>query len=214
MKKLKIALSLILAIALTSIMVLPAFAAGSQSCSCGHAPVIQVRGIGETIYDAEGNEIFSTENIINGILPVIPQLGQFLLDTTQVDLFVSAAETAVKTIFGPVMYDNNGARLVKDAEGNDTVISVSCDSRPVEDYMDFDSNLTEEGKLSKALYEELGDDHVYFFTYDWTGDPTKIVADLQEFIKDVREQSGHSKVSINAESMGGAIVSLYLNTYG
>ena len=85
MKKLKIALSLILAIALTSIMVLPAFAAGSQSCSCGHAPVIQVRGIGETIYDAEGNEIFSTENIINGILPVIPQLGQFLLDTTQVD---------------------------------------------------------------------------------------------------------------------------------
>ena len=214
MKKLKIALSLILAIALTSIMVLPAFAAGSQSCNCGHAPVIQVRGIGETIYDAEGNEIFSTENIINGILPVIPQLGQFLLDTTQVDLFVSAAETAVKTIFGPVMYDNNGARLVKDAEGNDTVISVSCDSRPVEDYMNFDENLSEEGKLSKALYEELGDDHVYFFTYDWTGDPTKIVADLQEFIKDVREQSGHSKVSINAESMGGAIVSLYLNTYG
>ena len=214
MKKLKIALSLILAIVLTSIMVLPAFAAGSQSCSCGHAPVIQVRGIGETIYDAEGNEIFSTENIINGILPVIPQLGQFLLDTTQVDLFVSAAETAVKTIFGPVMYDNNGARLVKDAEGNETVISVKCDSRPVEDYMNFDSNLTEEGKLSKALYEELGDDHVYFFTYDWTGNPVEIVKDLKEFIDDVKDQSGHKKVSINAESMGGAITSLYLHTYG
>ncbi len=214
MKKLKIALSLILAIALTSIMVLPAFAAGSQSCSCGHAPVIQVRGIGETIYDAEGNEIFSTENIINGILPVIPQLGQFLLDTTQVDLFVSAAETAVKTIFGPVMYDNNGARLVKDAEGNETVISVKCDSRPVEDYMNFDSNLTEEGKLSKALYEELGDDHVYFFTYDWTGNPVEIVKDLKEFIDEVKDQSGHKKVSINAESMGGAITSLYLHTYG
>lgn len=214
MKKIKVALSLILAIALTSIMVLPAFAAGSQGCNCGHAPVIQVRGIGETIYDAEGNEIFSTENIINGILPVIPQLGQFLADTTNTDLFVSAAETAVKTIFGPVMYDNNASRLVKDAEGNDTVISVKCDSRPVEDYMNFDENLSEEGKLSKALYEELGDDHVYFFTYDWTGDPTEIVKDLQEFIKDVREQSGHDKVSINAESMGGAITNLYLNTYG
>ncbi len=214
MKKLKVALSLILAIALTSIMVLPAFAAGSQGCNCGHAPVIQVRGIGEKLYDADGNEIFSTENIINGILPVLPQLGQFLTDTSNVDLFIGAAETAVKTIFGPVMYDNNGARLVKDAEGNDTVISVECDSRPVEDYMNFDDNLSEEGKLSKALYEELGDDHVYFFTYDWTGNPVEIVSDLQEFIKDVREQSGHSKVSINAESMGGAIVNLYLNTYG
>ncbi len=214
MKKLKVALSLILAIALTSIMVLPAFAAGSQNCNCGHAPVIQVRGIGETLYDANGNEIFSTENIINGIMPVLPQLGEFLLDTSNVDLFVSAAETAVKTIFGPVMYDNNAARLVKDADGNDTVISVKCDSRPVEDYMNFDDNLSEEGKLSKALYDELGDDHVYFFTYDWTGNPVEIVKALDKFIDDVKKQSGHNKVSINAESMGGAIVNLYLNTYG
>ncbi|MBR5191443.1 MAG: hypothetical protein IKW34_05400, partial [Clostridia bacterium] len=76
MKKIKIALSLILAIALTSIMVLPAFAAGT-TCNCGHAPVIQVRGIGETLYVgevAEGNEVFSTENIVNGILPVMPDL--------------------------------------------------------------------------------------------------------------------------------------------
>lgn len=212
MKKIKVALSLILAIVLTSIMVLPAFAAGG--CTCGHAPVIQVRGIGETLYDAEGNEIFSTENIINGILPVIPQLGQFLTDTTNVELFVGAAEQAVKTIFGPVMYDNNASRLVKDAEGNDTVISVKNDNRPVEDYMNFDDNLSEEGKLSKALYDELGDDHVYFFTYDWTGNPVEIVSDLKDFIKEVKKQSNHDKVSINAESMGGAIVSLYLNTYG
>lgn len=214
MKKIKIALSLILAIALTSIMVLPAFAAGTQGCNCGHAPVIQVRGIGETLYDADDNEIFSTSNIVSGILPVIPQLGEFLLDTTNVELFVGAAESAVKTIFGPVMYDRNAARLVKDADGNETVISVKCDNRPVEDYMNFDSNLTEEGKLSKALYDELGDDHVYFFTYDWTGNPVQIVKDLDKFIDEVKKQSGHDKVSINAESMGGAITSLYIDTYG
>ena len=214
MKKIKIALSLILAIALTSIMVLPAFAAGTQGCNCGHAPVIQVRGIGETLYDADDNEIFSTSNIVSGILPIIPQLGEFLLDTTNVELFVGAAESAVKTIFGPVMYDRNAARLVKDADGNEAVISVKCDSRPVEDYMNFDSNLTEEGKLSKALYEELGDDHVYFFTYDWTGNPVQIVKDLDKFIDEVKKQSGHDKVSINAESMGGAITSLYIDTYG
>ncbi len=213
MKKIKIALSLILAIALTSIMVLPAFAA-STNCDCGHAPVIQVRGVGETLYDAEGNEIFSTENIINGILPVMPLLGQFLMDTTQTALFVDAAEQAVKTIFGPVMYDNNGKRLVKDAEGNETVISVKCDSRPVEQYMNFDSPSSEETKLAKALYDELGDNHVYYFTYDWTGNPVEIVKQLKAFINSVKETSGHNKVSINAESMGGAVVSLYINTYG
>ena len=205
MKKIKIALSLILAIVLTSIMVLPAFAAGT-TCNCGHAPVIQVRGIGETLYDENGNEIFSTENILNAILPVLPQLGQFVTDTTNVELLVSSVETAVKTIFAPVMYNANGERT--------SVVKVECNNAPVEDYMDFNADLTEEGKLSKALYEELGDDHVYFFTYDWTGDPVQIVKDLKTFIDSVKEQSGHKKVSINAESMGGAVVNLYLDTYG
>ncbi|MBO5944573.1 MAG: alpha/beta hydrolase [Clostridia bacterium] len=205
MKKIKIALSLILAIALTSIMVLPAFAAGT-TCNCGHAPVIQVRGIGETLYDENGNEIFSTENILNAILPVLPQLGQFVTDTTNVELFVGSVETAVKTIFAPVMYNANGERT--------SVVKVECNNAPVEDYMDFNADLTEEGKLSKALYDELGDDHVYFFTYDWTGDPVQIVKDLKAFIDSVKDQSGHKKVSINAESMGGAVVNLYLDTYG
>ena len=221
MKKIKIALSLILAIALTSIMVLPAFAAGT-TCNCGHAPVIQVRGIGETLYVgevAEGNEVFSTENIINGILPVMPDLAQFLLDTSKTELFINAAETAVKTIFAPVMYNNNLNRVMNIGEDgkvveNPTEIVVDCNNAPVEQYMNFDENLTEEGKLSKALYDELGDNHVYFFTYDWTGNPTEIVKDLKAFIDNVKDQSGHKKVSINAESMGGAITSLYINTYG
>lgn len=206
MKKLKVFLSLFLAIVLTSIMVLPAFAANTD-CDCGHAPVIQVRGIGETLYDAEGNEIFSTENIVNAILPVMPQLAQFLLDTSNTELFVDAAETAVKTIFGPVMYDNNAAR--------ENTVTVNCNSAPVEDYMDFStSDISEEEKLAKALYEELGDDHVYLFTYDWTANPYDVVDQLEAFIEEVKTQSNHDKVSINAESMGGAIVNLYLDKNG
>lgn len=215
MKKIKVALSLILAIVLTSIMVLPAFAAGGTSCDCGHAPVIQVRGIGETLYDADGNEIFSTENIMNAITPVIPQLAQFVLDTSKTELFLGAVKTALFDIFKPVMYDSNGVRKEKDANANPVEITVNCSSAPVEDYMNLEgNNLSEEEKLAKALYDELGEDHVYFFTYDWTGNPIEIAKDLKEFIDEVKEQSGHKKVSINAESMGGAIVNLYLDTYG
>ncbi len=223
MKKIKVALSLILAIALISIMVLPAFAAGaSNTCDCGHAPVIQVRGIGEKLYlgeVADENEIFSSDRIVDSILPVIPQLAEFLGDTTRVDLLLGAAKTAVYDIFGPVMYNNNLQRLINlDAEGNeiDEPISIVVDSHtePVEDYMNFNVSLTEEEKLAKALYEELGDDHVYLFTYDWTANPVDIAADLKDFIEEVKKQSGHNKVSINAESLGGAIVNLYLSKYG
>lgn len=204
MKKIKIALSLILAIALTSIMVLPAFAVCNEDCK--KTPVIQVRGIGETLYDENGNEIFSTDNIVNGILPVMPQLADFLL-TQNTASFVDAAEVAVKTIFGPVMYDKNGVR-----EGE---VTVNCTSDPVEKYMDFTANdLSEEEKLAKALYEELGDNHVFFFTYDWTADPYIVVDQLETFIDDVKDKTGHDKVSINAESMGGAIVNLYIAENG
>lgn len=215
MKKIKVALSLILAIVLTSIMVLPAFAAGGTSCDCGHAPVIQVRGIGETLYDADGNEIFSTDRIMDAVMPVIPQLAQFVLDTSNTELLLGAVKTALFDIFKPVMYDSNGVRKEKDANANPVEITVNCSSAPVEDYMSLEGdNLSEEEKLAKALYDELGEDHVYFFTYDWTGNPIEIAKDLKEFIDEVKEQSGHRKVSINAESMGGAIVSLYIDMYG
>ena len=43
-------------------VLVPSFAA-TKKCDCGNVPVVQVRGIGETLYDGEGNEVFSAENI-------------------------------------------------------------------------------------------------------------------------------------------------------
>ena len=211
MKKIKKIVSLLLAVVLTMIMVLPAFAAGgSTDCNCGKAPVIQVKGIGGPLYDENGNEIFSTENIINGILPVVPQLAQFIA-TQDTSLFVDAAETALKTIFKPVMYNNNAERTA--------TITAGFDKRPVEEYLfeglDMSSeDVKDEIKLAYALYKELGAKHSYYFVYDWTENPFDIIEDLNEYIDYVKDTSGHSKVSINAESMGGAIVNLYLNKYG
>lgn len=208
MKKFKAAVSLFLSVLLTLIMVLPAFAAGSSraNCSCGTAPVIQVRGIGGALYDANGNEVFSTENIVNGILPVVPQLAEFLV-TRETATFVNAAETAVKTIFGPVMYDKNGSRT--------NTFTADCKTAPVEAYLDFTStDLTDEEILGQALYEELGPNHSFIFQYDWTANPYDIIEELDAYIETVKNISGHSKVSINAESMGGSIVNLYIAQKG
>lgn len=206
MKKgiLKTFLSVVLSLSLVFAMLVPALAA--DGCDCGNEPVVQVRGIGSTLYDENGNVIFSTENIINGILPVIPQLAEFLV-TQDIDTFVNAAATAVNTIFGPVMYDNNLNRA--------QTVTVNNTSDPTETYItSADEASSSEEVLAYMLSEELGNNHSYLFVYDWTASPFQIAADLNDFIQDVKEKSGHDKVSICAESMGGSITNTYLAVYG
>lgn len=206
MKKIKAVLSVVIAIVLL-VTTMPFAFAATKKCDCGNAPVVQVRGIGETLYDGEGNPVFSAENIISGILPVLPQLGQFLM-TMDTDVLVDALGTAVKAIFGPVSYDNNLNR--------DSVVTVkNYTSDPVETYVDFTKeDVGSEYILGKAVHKELGDKHSYLFIYDWTANPFDIAADLNQFIKEVKEKSGHDKVAICAESMGGCMTNTYLALYG
>ena len=204
MKKRNIIISVFLIAIMLVTMLVPAFAAFGDDCDCGKTPVIQVRGIGETLY-VDGEEVFSSGNIVAGILPVVPQLATFLGDTTQVDLFVDAVKQAVTTIFEPVMYNNNGERT--------NTVTVECSSDPVEDYMDFRFTTGSEATLAYMLYQELGEDHSYYFTYDWTANPYDVAEQLKNFIDEVKEKSGHKKVSICAESMGGAVVNAYIAKY-
>lgn len=206
MKKAKVVLSVVLAIALMLLTVSPAFAI-NQKCDCGTAPIVQVRGIGETLYDGEGNEVFSTDNIVSGILPAIPYLTYYLA-TGDTDVLVDGLKKAVKDIFAPVSYDNNLNR--------DTVVTVKgYTSDPVETYVDMsEEHSGSEYTLAQAVYNELGEGHSYLFIYDWTANPFDIAEDLNQFIQEVKEKSGHDKVSICAESMGGCMTNTYLALYG
>ncbi len=206
MKKTKAILSVVMSAVLLFTLFVPVFAA-EKKCDCTIAPIVQVRGIGETLYDGEGNEVFSAENIINGILPAIPQLTEFLI-TWDTDTLVDALSKAVKSIFDPVSYDNNLNR--------DSVVTVkNYTSDPVETYVDFTSeNVGSEYILGQAIYNELGDNHSYLFIYDWTANPFDIAEDLNQFIKEVKEKSGHDKVTLCGESMGGCMTQTYLAMYG
>ncbi len=201
-KTVSILMSFILMLSLLT----PAFAE-AQGCNCGTAPVIQVRGIGSKLVDENGEEIFSAENIVAGILPVMPQLMEFLV-TYDTDVLVDGVDKAVKSIFGPVMFDNNLNR-------EKTVIPADYSREPVEAYLDFsEEDVGAEKKLAKALYEELGENHAYLFVYDWTCNPFDVAADLNDYIQDVKKTSGHDKVTLCAESMGGCMTSTYLAVYG
>ena len=206
MKKMKAVLGVLLSVILVVLTVSPVLAT-DKKCDCGFAPVVQVRGIGETLYDGEGNEVFSTENIVNGILPAIPQITYYLA-TGDTDVLVDGLKKAVTSIFAPVSYDNNLNR--------DSVVTVKgYTSDPVETYIDMsEEHSGSEYTLAQAVYNELGEEHSYLFIYDWTANPFDIAADLNQFIQEVKEKSGHDKVSICAESMGGCMTNTYLALYG
>ncbi len=206
MKKTRMFLSVLMSLVMMFATLIPAFAAG-QKCNCGTAPVVQVRGIGATLYYGDDVEVFSTDNIVNGILPVVPQLLEFLA-TGNTDLFVDAVSQALGDIFGPVMYDNNLNR-------ENVITPADFTSDPAETYVDFtDDDTSSENALSKAVYNELGENHSYIFTYDWTGNPFDIAESLNTFIQEVKEKSGHDKVTICAESMGGCMADTYFALYG
>lgn len=59
-----------------------------------------------------------------------------------------------------------------------------------------------------------GEENFYFFTFNLVGDPMKSADELDEFIDMVKEQRGCDKVSLLPVSLGGTILTAYLDAYG
>ncbi|MCL2122514.1 MAG: lysophospholipase [Desulfovibrionaceae bacterium] len=84
------------------------------------------------------------------------------------------------------------------------------------------SDMPEDGKRgfldvhvpAHGILEILGEDHLYLFNYAQMGNVWENVDLLAEFIDMVRKQTGHSKVSLCAISLGGTLATGYLDRYG
>lgn len=66
----------------------------------------------------------------------------------------------------------------------------------------------------QSLGETLGEDRIFFFAYNSFGMPYEIAADLRAFVDMVRERTGSDKVSFLPLSLGGAMLTAYLDAYG
>ncbi len=61
--------------------------------------------------------------------------------------------------------------------------------------------------------EEIGEENLYFFAYNSSGDVTQIAEDLNDYIEMVKEQTGADEVSLAPISMGGTVVTAWLEMY-
>jgi len=104
-------------------------------------------------------------------------------------------------------------------------IGYNPDGTPVDDTIGFKqltkpmSQYTEEEKASLVVFAEVyakeyGEENVYNFSYDWRSSPIDVAAELKDFIKTVKNETGVRKVNLIGYSMGANVVLAYLAANG
>lgn len=198
----------LLSILMLFTLLVPSFAA-EKKCNCGKAPVVSVVGFGHVpLVNGDGTQVFAPEakTIVEAVLPCVPALVKFLADNDAGALLDSVIPAA-KQLFDPIKCDENG-NSVDPTVTVERFYEESCDT--------YDYKIKGDGQdgLSLECAKTVGGDHTFIFSHDWRRSPMDTAKDLNDYIQKVKTATGHSKVSINGQSMGTCIVQAYLALYG
>lgn len=201
-----------------------AFAAFETDCNgqCEHSPVIVLPGINHSptyLYDENDQPVMNGDSQIGGTL--------FILNEAAI-----STNVLIKTVFSAlgtiVLQTNMGLDEIAYDLVSDVFKYQRCDENGdhIENLKTFRWNYSlaemSEEDLEwtyrmvpmQPLVDEIGEDHVYFFSFNLVGDPMDSADDLDEYIKMVKEQTGHDKVTLLPISLGGTILTAYLDEYG
>ena len=77
----------------------------------------------------------------------------------------------------------------------------------------YESNFINRQVDMSSYYEKYGEDHIYYYAYASFGNILDAAAGLPDYIKMVKEQTGHDKVSLCFISLGGTLANVYLSEY-
>lgn len=201
-----------------------ALAATETDCEgdCKHSPVIILPGINHSptyLYDENDQPVMNGDS----------QVGGTLLILNEAALSTSAIVKAVFSVLGTLMLQTNvGLDKVAYDLVSDLFSIQKCDDNGdhienlktqrwnhsleymTEDELDWVYRMVP----MKPLVDVIGEDHVYFFTFNLVGDPMDSADELDEYIKMVKEQTGHDEVTLLPVSLGGTILTAYLDKYG
>lgn len=184
-------IAVILSVAMMFSLLAPAASAVSGECSCGTLPTIYVGPLGNTdIYENLGQEdertVFrpTTETIISLVVKILPAVVSLVV-TQNYERFGDALIDAVYDAMGAMALDGNG--------------------NPYENVG---------VKIELPTETKHGKGEQYYFHYDWRLDPVEVAGQLDEFVKHIKELTGHEQVNFRASSMGGVVTLAYFNEYG
>ncbi len=66
----------------------------------------------------------------------------------------------------------------------------------------------------QGLTDKIGEENVFFFTFNLAGDPMESAKELKDYVALVKEKTGSEKVSFLPVSLGGTILTAYAYLYG
>ncbi len=211
-------------LALGTAMLASAGSATETVCGgkCGHSPVIVLPGINHSptyLYDENDEPVMYNGN----------HIGNTLLILNKSALSAKAILKLVASALGTIVFQTNAGldkvacNLVSDIlkyqrcdENGDHVENLKTQrwnhslDKMTEKELDWVYRMVP----MKSLVAEVGKDHVYFFTFNLVGDPMYSADELDEYIEMVKKQTGHDKVTLLPVSLGGTILTAYLERYG
>ncbi len=223
--RIKRVIALILCAAmLVSVGAVGASAATKTECGgdCDRSPVVILPGINHSptyLYnedntpylDADGNEVGGTLLILelSKLWGTLPKLVASLLATLTLQLPIGledAAYEAASAAFWVQKCDNDGNHINN--------LQTKRWNHPISEMTEDDKDWLYTMIPLQAVEKEIGGDHIYMFTFNLVGDPMQSAKELDEYIDMVMEQTGHDKVTLLPVSLGGTILTAYLDEYG
>ena len=197
---------------------------------CGNCPVIVLPGINhsptylydkndEPVLDNNGSHIGGTLLILNldGVLKMLPKVLLSLIATLVFQdnvLLDEAAYEVASAAFNFQKCDEKGNHIenLKTMRWNYPISEFDNHAENTE--YGYDLDWVYRMVPMKPLVDVIGEDHAYFFTFNLVGDPMDSAAELDEYIQMVKAQTGHDKVNLLPVSLGGTILTAYLEQFG
>ena len=184
----------------------------ASSCSCGRCPCIIVPGIGQSKVieiDGDGKKIKNLWPFDFDPKPVIKKLtvpALAMLITRRDCGFSKRVGRCTEQALEPLSCNPDSTR-----RHNVQVVSYPYPlSRCSEDERRYIYKMVPLHGLAQAI----GEDHLYFFSYDIFGRTERNAELLRNFIRMVKRQTGHEKVNLIPVSMGATVTEMYFALYG
>ena len=206
----------ILCIVLTALM---AFSSASIAFAKEEVvPVILIHGLGANpVYENVGTDnqkeianLGLGDNLVTAILSnndLVCEVLKMMEPERDVDEDKLINALAKMTANTNLNCDKNGN--VKDGQG-----VINYWTEPLSKHTSYYKDATvAESAIARQLCSEVGAKNVYCFNYDWRQDICKTAKDLNSYIKKIKKNRGCKKVSLVGCSLGGAVLSAYIDAY-
>ena len=205
-----ISIFLTLIIAFSSLGIVGAFA--DESCDCGHTPMVMVSGFGATtlikVNDDGTEEVafpFDATCISNALTG---NIGEFSSEAP-----LEYIKAVLRDLIEPIRMNPDGTSYYNLRPVYETVEDTCLEGFKKNDALKYVPYTGSDFLDMERIGDRIGDDHVFNFMYDWRLSGDSIADLLDEYIEDVLEFTGHSKVDIYCLSQGSVAVAQYIYKY-